>query len=81
MFGLPGVRADLPRPAQKSIASICNYGDDPSVPQLLHPTGAAERGVSEQDYLVPRSKETLRSAVHVASSVHAAFALMLLTSL
>ena len=40
-FGVPSVRNDLPAavPARRSMADPQNYGDDPSVKELVSPPG------------------------------------------
>ena len=59
-FGLPSVRADVPRPALKSVADHMNYGDDPTVRDLLFPTRSAAQGVGDDEFVRSRNKEEVR---------------------
>ena len=47
-FGVPTVRYDLPRPANKRITNAKNYGDDASAAALLYPTSFTANGLSDE---------------------------------
>lgn len=49
--GIPGVRLDIPAPANPSVANTMNYGNEPSVQQLLAAPACAELGVTAEDLL------------------------------
>lgn len=60
IFGVPSVRDDIKPPAKRSVADPQNYGDEPSVKELLYPAPYATRGVNEGDFLRPMPKEKLK---------------------
>jgi len=66
-FGVPTVRADIQRPAVKSIADSQNYGDDVSAQFLLYPQAFSSMGVSDEEFLVSRPKAEVFDLV--ASSI------------
>mmetsp|Transcript_28766 Transcript_28766/g.70933 ORF Transcript_28766/g.70933 Transcript_28766/m.70933 type:complete len:452 (-) Transcript_28766:47-1402(-) len=61
-FGVPTIRTDLPARSarQKSVADNSNYGNEPAAVSLIFPSGGADRGVVEDDYLKPYTKDSLR---------------------
>lgn len=58
-FGIPTIRTDIPGRKVKSVADNQNYGNESDAACLIYPAGGAERGVTEADYLLPRSKDDL----------------------
>mmetsp|Transcript_15215 Transcript_15215/g.49938 ORF Transcript_15215/g.49938 Transcript_15215/m.49938 type:complete len:434 (+) Transcript_15215:25-1326(+) len=60
VFGAPTIRTDIAAPASKSVADTQNYGNEPDASSLLYPAPAAERGVVEEDYLKPFTKQGLQ---------------------
>jgi len=64
-FGIPSVRTDLapPRPGKKSVANMTNFGDEFGGAALLHPQAYEHIGVSDQEFLLRRPQEELRSLV------------------
>jgi len=50
IFGVPSIRADIHAPNNKSVADPQNYGDEPTVKELLYPGPFADRGVNETDF-------------------------------
>eukprot|EP00747_Dinoflagellata_sp_TGD_P161779 gnl/TRDRNA2_/TRDRNA2_178668_c0_seq1.p1 gnl/TRDRNA2_/TRDRNA2_178668_c0~~gnl/TRDRNA2_/TRDRNA2_178668_c0_seq1.p1 ORF type:complete len:561 (-),score=109.49 gnl/TRDRNA2_/TRDRNA2_178668_c0_seq1:120-1694(-) len=64
-FGVPSVRTDLvaPPPGKKSVANMQNYGDEFGGAALLHPQAYEHIGVSDQEFLLRRPKEELRSLI------------------
>uniref|UniRef100_A0A3P9KRP5 EF-hand domain-containing protein n=1 Tax=Oryzias latipes TaxID=8090 RepID=A0A3P9KRP5_ORYLA len=57
--GVPSVRSDLPAPRVKRMGDTTNYGDSSTAADLLHPSVHALRGVHEEHFLCPRSKEEI----------------------
>lgn len=49
-FGIPTIRYDLPRPANKRITNARNYGDDASAASLLYPTSFTANGLSDEQF-------------------------------
>jgi|AntAceMinimDraft_12_1070368.scaffolds.fasta_scaffold26443_2 hypothetical protein len=62
-YGVPCIRTDLParNANSRSVADNVNYGNEPGAVSLIFPSGGAERGVVEQDYVKPYDKA---GAVH-----------------
>jgi EF-hand domain-containing family member B len=52
-FGVPTIRYDLPRPANKRITNAKNYGDDASAAALLYPTSFTANGLSDELFSRP----------------------------
>lgn len=59
-FGVPTVRYDLPRPANKRITNAKNYGDDASAASLLYPTSFTANGLSDEQFTRPLSHQELQ---------------------
>jgi hypothetical protein len=60
-FGCPSVRSDIPKYARRSVADNQNYGDDVNAQFLLNPSQFANLGVEDEQFIVPRSKEYIKS--------------------
>mmetsp|Transcript_6907 Transcript_6907/g.10703 ORF Transcript_6907/g.10703 Transcript_6907/m.10703 type:complete len:454 (-) Transcript_6907:128-1489(-) len=60
-YGVPCIRTDLParNANSRSVADNVNYGNEPGAVSLIFPSGGAERGVVEQDYVKPYDKDEL----------------------
>nr|XP_046254821.1 EF-hand domain-containing family member B [Scatophagus argus] len=58
-YGIPSVRSDLPAPRIKRISDTNNYGDASTAGDLLHPSVHALRGVHEEHFFCPRTKEEI----------------------
>lgn len=54
-FGVPTIRYDVPRPANKRITNAQNYGDDASAAALLYPTSFTANGLSDELFSRPLS--------------------------
>lgn len=61
-YGVPTIRHDLPGPRLKSISDLKNYGDESNSQALVNPSIYSNRGVYEQDFLVPRTREQVSDA-------------------
>ncbi|XP_067933716.1 EF-hand domain-containing family member B-like [Watersipora subatra] len=59
-YGVPTIRHDLPAPRFKSISDHTNYGDEATSHALVNPSIYSNRGVYEQDFLLPRTREQIR---------------------
>ena len=57
IFGVPTIRSDIECPNNRSIADPNNYGNEPQVIQLLFPDKFSNRGLSQEDFNEPRSKQ------------------------
>jgi len=60
-FGAPTIRTDIPIPKSKSVADDQNYGNEPDAVTLLYPASAAERGVFDEDYQKPMTREEMKA--------------------
>jgi len=60
VFGVPTVRADVPKPAKRSVSDNQNYGDDTSAQSLLQPSRFAVVGVDHKDFVETRGPEEIR---------------------
>ncbi|XP_035019939.2 EF-hand domain-containing family member B [Hippoglossus stenolepis] len=58
-YGIPSVRADLPAPRVTRVTDTINYGDKPSVADLLNPSVPALQGVYKEHFFCPRTKEEI----------------------
>ncbi|KAF0031924.1 hypothetical protein F2P81_016479 [Scophthalmus maximus] len=58
-YGIPSVRSDLAVPRIKRVADTTDYGDTSRAADLLHPSVYALRGVHEEDFFCPRTKEEI----------------------
>lgn len=60
-FGIPCVRTDIPapHPSKRSCADMTAYGDQYGIASLVNPQRFDNRGVSDAEFLVRRSKEAL----------------------
>ena len=56
-YGVPSVRSDLPAPRIARVTDRINYGDKPSVADLLNPSVAALQGAYKEHFFCPRTKE------------------------
>jgi len=61
VFGAPTVRSYIPAPKTRSVADNNNYGDEPNTMTLLYPSNGAERGITEEDFLLLRSKDSIKA--------------------
>ena len=59
-FGTPTIRTDIPAPATKSVADEQNYGDEPDAGSLLYPSSAADRGVTDVNFMAQRPKAEVK---------------------
>lgn len=62
-YGIPSVRSDLPAPRIKRVSDTINYGDTSTAWDLLLPSVHALRGVSEEEFFCPRTKEEVHATV------------------
>jgi len=60
-FGVPSIRTDVPKRDGGSVATTTDFGDGPSAAQLLFPGPYAGNGISEDDFMMPRSRSWLRN--------------------
>jgi EF-hand domain-containing family member B len=72
VFGVPTIRSDIKQPECASIADPNNYGNEPQVIQLLFPEKFSNRGLSQEDFNAPRSKEQV-AALSLLTSRSATF--------
>jgi len=61
---VPTIRYDLPAPRFKSISDEKNYGDEATSNALVNPSIYSNKGVYEQDFLLPRSREQVNFYSH-----------------
>ncbi|KAJ7985431.1 hypothetical protein DPEC_G00351970 [Dallia pectoralis] len=59
VHGIPTIRTDLPAPRIKRIGDRTNYGDASTAFDLLHPTLHSLRGVYQEHFFCPRTKEEI----------------------
>jgi len=59
-FGVPTVRSDIPAPSIRRVSDRTNYGDELDAHGLLSPSIFTTKGVFEQDFFEPRSKDTIK---------------------
>uniref|UniRef100_A0A3B5ADA7 EF-hand domain family member B n=1 Tax=Stegastes partitus TaxID=144197 RepID=A0A3B5ADA7_9TELE len=58
-YGIPSVRSDLPAPRIKRVSDTNNYGDASTAANLLYPSVHAVRGVYEEHFFCPRTKQEI----------------------
>uniref|UniRef100_A0A3Q1GWY4 EF-hand domain family, member B n=1 Tax=Acanthochromis polyacanthus TaxID=80966 RepID=A0A3Q1GWY4_9TELE len=58
-YGIPSVRSDLPAPRTKRVSDTTNYGDASTTATLLNPSVHAGRGVHEEHFFCPRTKQEI----------------------
>jgi hypothetical protein len=65
IFGVPSVRVDLaaPHPHRRSVADTMNYGDEVGAHALLSPQRFELQGVPDNEFLLRRDKNELKSIV------------------
>lgn len=65
VFGVPSVRVDLsaPHPHKRSVADFQNYGDEVGASALLSPQRFELQGVPDNEFLLRRGKDELKSIV------------------
>jgi len=59
-FGVPTVRSDIPAPSIRRVSDRTNYGDELDAHGLLSPSIFTTKGVFEQDFFEPRSKQVIK---------------------
>ncbi|XP_072249322.1 EF-hand domain-containing family member B [Leuresthes tenuis] len=59
-YGVPSVRSDLPAPRFKRVSDTINYGDLSTAAALLRPSLYALKGVHEEHFFCPRTKEEIK---------------------
>jgi hypothetical protein len=64
-FGVPTVRSDIPAPSIRRVSDRTNYGDELDAHGLLSPSIFTTKGVFEQDFFEPRSKDTIKQLFSV----------------
>eukprot|EP00921_Rhytidocystis_pertsovi_P021877 GHVQ01035006.1.p1 GENE.GHVQ01035006.1~~GHVQ01035006.1.p1 ORF type:complete len:412 (+),score=51.47 GHVQ01035006.1:132-1367(+) len=60
VFGVPSIRADIREPAKRSLADVCNYGDEVGAGAVLSPQKYENIGLSDAHFMVPRPVEEVR---------------------
>ncbi|XRB21531.1 EF-hand domain-containing family member B [Pseudoscourfieldia marina] len=68
-FGTPTIRLDIPGPTVKSVADDQNYGDEPDAASLLYPSSAADRGVTDVDFMAQRSREEIKDLMETVGAL------------
>ena len=58
-FGVPSVRSDIPAPERRSVADNQNYGHDVNAQYLLYPQEFAAKGITDDAFTIPRSRDTI----------------------
>ncbi|XP_058503852.1 EF-hand domain-containing family member B [Solea solea] len=58
-YGTPTVRTDIPAPRLRSLGDTTNYGDSSTAGNLVNPPPRTLRGVLEEYYFYPRSKQEI----------------------
>lgn len=66
-FGCPSVRADIPRPAHRSLADVQNYGDEVAAAALLSPQRFETMGVPDEEFLCRRPKPELKRLIQACA--------------
>ncbi|KAM6910422.1 EF-hand domain-containing family member B [Xenentodon cancila] len=57
--GIPSMCSDLPAPRIRRVSDTTRYGDSSTAAGLLHPSVYALRGVHEEHFFCPRSREEI----------------------
>jgi hypothetical protein len=65
-FGVPSIRVDKGKPARRSLADTFNYGDEAGASALLHPQRFELMGVPDEEFLLRRDREELKSILDCA---------------
>jgi hypothetical protein len=65
-FGVPSIRADITKPERRSCADTQNYGDEAGASALLHPQRFELMGVPDEDFLLRRDKDEMKSILDAA---------------
>ena len=60
VFGVPSIRSDVPKKAQKSVADHTNYGDENSAVQVLFPQHINSFGCDDSEFNQPRPYAELK---------------------
>ncbi|KAM3872997.1 EF-hand domain-containing family member B [Diretmus argenteus] len=58
-YGIPTVRVDLPAPRVKRVSDTNNYGETATAAELLYPSIHSLRGVHEEHFFCPRTREEI----------------------
>ena len=59
-FGLPSLRTDIPPRKTISVSNTQNFGQDVPMSMLLNPPAYSDRGVTNEDFVDPRSRSEIR---------------------
>lgn len=63
-FGIPSIRTDLEAPpGRRSVADMCNYGDEPGAAAVLNPQRFDNKGIPDREFLLRRPKEEIQALV------------------
>jgi hypothetical protein len=65
-YGVPSIRSDITKPERRSCADTQNYGDEAGASSLLHPQRFELMGVPDEDFLLRRDKEEMKSILECA---------------
>jgi hypothetical protein len=65
-YGVPSIRSDITKPDRRSCADTQNYGDEAGASALLHPQRFELMGVPDEDFLLRRDKEEMKSILECA---------------
>ncbi|VDI52397.1 Hypothetical predicted protein [Mytilus galloprovincialis] len=63
-YGVPTIRTDIHAPRIRRVDDNKNYGDESDAYGLVNPSIFSRRHVYEKDFLLPRTKEELKSIFH-----------------
>eukprot|EP00388_Colpodella_angusta_P021487 GDKJ01054520.1.p1 GENE.GDKJ01054520.1~~GDKJ01054520.1.p1 ORF type:complete len:537 (+),score=104.89 GDKJ01054520.1:195-1613(+) len=63
-LGVPSVRHDIPAPKRKSVSDTQNYGGEPGAHHLLRPRRFAQLGVTDEEFVIKRSKSEIRDLIN-----------------
>jgi len=66
-YGTPSIRADIAKPATRSCADMQNYGDEAGASALLHPQRFELMGVPDEEFILRRDKEEIKSILECAN--------------
>ncbi len=64
VFGVPTIRSDIKQPNIIGLADPNNYGNEPQVIELLFPEKYSNRGLSQDDFNLPKSKAEVLSFLY-----------------
>uniref|UniRef100_H2ZUK0 EF-hand domain family member B n=2 Tax=Latimeria chalumnae TaxID=7897 RepID=H2ZUK0_LATCH len=64
IFSVPSIRFDLRAPRIRRISDRINYGDESTIYGLLSPSIFSNKGVTEKEFFIPRSKEEIAQIFH-----------------